>query len=202
MKNSKYNKDWTKLLVYDESSPSCLVWKEDRYRGNQKAPYVFVCAGEPAGARPNSSQRYWTLNMSVDGEKSYWQIHRIIYQMHFGDFINELDIVDHKDGDRNNNKISNLRLIPKKLNSRNAKLYKNNSQGVVGVYFEDSPSGGRYKAMWMDLDNVQRSKSFSVGFYGEGLANFLAMEYRKHQIDLLNILGAGYTNRHGLKLEE
>jgi hypothetical protein len=29
------------------------------------------------------------------------------------------------------------------------------------------------------------------------LAHFLACEYRQHKIDLLNLQGAGYSNRHG-----
>tara|TARA_R110000744_G_C19371770_1_gene563191 strand:- start:51900 stop:52061 length:162 start_codon:yes stop_codon:yes gene_type:complete len=32
---------------------------------------------------------------------------------------------------------------------------------------------------------------------GAELALMLAVEYRQHQIDLLNLMGAGYTDSHG-----
>lgn len=195
MKLEKYNRDWHKEFVYNESSPSCLVWKNDRYRGNLKNPYVFIAKGSPVGYL-SPTTGYWNLCMYKDSERIDAQVHRIIYQMHYGDFQDN-SVVDHIDGDKSNNRVTNLRLVPSEQNTRNAKKYKNNTTGVVGVYKEEKGNWSRYKAMWVDLDGVQRSKSFNINKYGEELAEFLAQEYRQHQIDLLNLKGAGYTVRHG-----
>jgi hypothetical protein len=42
--------------------------------------------------------------------------------------------IDHIDGDKSNNKIENLRDVPRSLNARNAPLRKDNTSGRVGVY--------------------------------------------------------------------
>jgi len=76
-------------------------------------------------------------------------------------------------------------------------LQRNNTSGVKGVSWDEKSKGCIYAtAQWKDLDGVPCSKSFSVKTHGEELAFFLACEYRAHQIDLLNLQGAGYSEQH------
>ena len=62
-------------------------------------------------------------------------VHRII--MNLPDRYDEETklIVDHINGDRTDNRKSNLRVISKRLNSMNCKTYKNNSSGRKGVHW-------------------------------------------------------------------
>ena len=66
----------------------------------------------------------------VDMEKFY--VHRLIWVFHNGS-LNGLD-VDHIDGNRDNNKIENLRLVTSQKNNQNIrKARKTNALGVLGV---------------------------------------------------------------------
>lgn len=58
---------------------------------------------------------------------------RIIYMMHYGTDPTQ---VDHVDGDRMNNRIQNLRSVSPETNSRNMKLFKNNTSGHAGVTWD------------------------------------------------------------------
>jgi HNH endonuclease len=79
-----------------------------------------------------------TIAGTVDGD-GYLQIkiddksmmaHRLAWVIYYGEWPN---IVDHIDGSRNNNRISNLRSVTRKLNQRNQKRHKSNTSGRTGV---------------------------------------------------------------------
>jgi hypothetical protein len=57
--------------------------------------------------------------------------HRAAWAIYYGKFPN--NFIDHINGIRSDNRIVNLRDVPKILNSRNMKLAKNNTSGSVGV---------------------------------------------------------------------
>ena len=61
--------------------------------------------------------------------------HRYIYEMFNGPIPDEMD-VDHIDGDKSNNKISNLRILNRADNAFNRQSANSNSKsGVRGVFF-------------------------------------------------------------------
>lgn len=60
--------------------------------------------------------------------------HRIIWEMHYGEIPTGFEI-DHIDGNRNNNLLSNLRMVTRAENLKNKALNKNNKSGVSGVRF-------------------------------------------------------------------
>lgn len=78
--------------------------------------------------------------------------------------------------------------------ARNKGRYANNKSGVTGVY---NKQGKRWVATWYSSPKNQKHKSFSINKYGDELAFLMVCEYRQHQIDLLNLMGAGYTENHG-----
>lgn len=68
----------------------------------------------------------------------YYYAHRIIWKMMTG--VDPLDQVDHRDGDRDNNRWVNLRPATNSSNLWNSKLRADNSSGFKGVNFDASRS--------------------------------------------------------------
>jgi hypothetical protein len=88
-------------LVYDESSPSGLRWRE-RYNGRIGADLM-------AGYR--TVRGYW--HSGYAGKQ--YRNQRLVWALHHGD-PGEL-VVDHVDGDRGNNRLENLQAITKAQNN-------------------------------------------------------------------------------------
>lgn len=182
------------LYFYDESSPTCLRWAVDIFSGRWKN-FKNVSVGDVAGGLGNSG--YY----QVRKQRKLQLVHRVIWEM-FNGPIPDGYFIDHFDGDRRNNKLSNLRMVLREGNARNSPLRKDNTSGKVGVKRQVNTlrSGNKaeyWRASWVDLNGKVQTKAFNVAKYGEELSEFLASEYRQHQIDLLNLMGAGYTERHG-----
>lgn len=187
----KYGHYLSEFFYYDASSPSGLRWKRIYDKGSN------VKIGDVAGS---NDKGYWRIHALGSHYKAY----KIVWALH-NNFENQDGLhIDHKDGNPENNTIENLRLVTEHFNARNKAMMKNNTSGIHGVCFQTvrTKAGNyieRYVAGWRTLDGKPKTKCFSVGKYGKELAEFLAQEYRLHQIDLLNLLGAGYTERHGTK---
>ena len=62
--------------------------------------------------------------------------HELIWTLN-GKLIPEGYELDHLDGDKTNNDISNLRLVDRKLNNRNRKKRSDNTSGVTGIRWSD-----------------------------------------------------------------
>lgn len=60
-----------------------------------------------------------------------FRAHRIIWAIHYGSW--PIESIDHIDGNRANNTISNLRDVAHKVNCQNAKRPSHNTSGYVGV---------------------------------------------------------------------
>lgn len=73
--------------------------------------------------------------------KSY-QVHRIIWELHNGS-IPDGFVVDHKDGNKLNNKLENLRLCTQAENVLNCAASKNSKTKIKGVFFDKSR--GKYR---------------------------------------------------------
>ena len=189
---------WNKLVYYDETSPTCIRHNRDIVFGNNKTLFK-ARKGDKAGSKTQGG--YHSIFLSKYGT---FPVHRIVWFLNTGEDVPVDKIIDHIDGDRLNNKFSNLRLVNESENTRNTKMYKNNTVGVTGVYFDtknDAKGKPRYywKTSWQELDGKQKTKSFSISKYGLLPAFKLAFEYRQLQIKRLNEHGAGYTDRHGIK---
>lgn len=184
---------WNTFLYYDETSPTFLRHLTDKHNGR----VIMRHKGEVAGSiNQNGYCRYFC---SLYGD---YAVHRIIWILHNGQDIPDDSLIDHIDGNTVNNNISNLRLVKEADNTRNSKIYSNNTSGKVGVYFDtkrDSKNIPRYywKASWMELDGTQKTKSYSIEKFGLIEAQVLASIFRDSQIARLKVEGADYTKRHG-----
>ncbi|MBI6122061.1 HNH endonuclease [Serratia marcescens] len=108
----------SEFFTYDPSSPSFLRWKINLGRR--------LKAGDCVGCI--SSYGYWRTKLQ--GKEI--PVHRIIWQLHNGE-IPACMQVDHIDGIRVNNHISNLRLASVSENLQNQKRSAKNTTGVKGL---------------------------------------------------------------------
>jgi len=133
-----------------------------RYDGN----YGFI-----------TSCGYWGIKYEGEGYKC----HRLIWKWWYGC---DPDEVDHTNGDRLDNRISNLKNVNHKTNTRNAKKAKNNTSGFNGITLDKN------KNKWAARLNIE--KRIHIGFYNtpkeakEARDSFIEEFYPGH-----------FTERHG-----
>ena len=112
-----------------------------------------VSSGSVAGHVSKSG--YTTISIC---DKTYLA-HRLAW-MHVNGCFPDCDI-DHIDGNRSNNRFSNLRLDPLRQNQQNRKTtQRNNKSGFPGVYWHKSVH------KWHARIHVKR-KSISAGFFDD-----------------------------------
>jgi hypothetical protein len=106
--------DWNKFFEYKEGK---LFWKIAKRK---------IKIGQEITSTNSSGY----LKVCLEGK--YFLVHRVIYEMFNGLIPSNLQI-DHIDGNRKNNNISNLRLATIKENSYNREKQSNNTSGFKGV---------------------------------------------------------------------
>lgn len=106
-----------------------------------------------AGASALTSNHNGYLRGAVDGVNHF--AHRVIWKLVFG---YEPDQIDHVNGVRSDNTLSNLREVDQLTNMKNKKVYQNNNSGTGGVSWQKCNSrwtvniGGRYVGNFVDFD--------------------------------------------------
>ena len=87
--------------------------------------------------RKKNNKKAGTINgdgyIHIGIDHKYYKEHRLIYFLFNGYFP---DVIDHKDGNKQNNSIDNLRSCTKSENSLNAKGKKHCKSGYKGVTYE------------------------------------------------------------------
>jgi hypothetical protein len=136
-------------LSYFKTEGRHVQWNE-RY-GSQKAG---SCVG-----------RY--VNIAIN--KIRYQAHRIIFLMHYGYFPK---VIDHINGQTQDNRIENLRAATHAENIRNSKIPKNNTSGLKNVVWH------KQRQKW-GVRIIVNKKSKSFGLYDDiELADLVAREAR------------------------
>jgi len=171
------------ILEYDESSPSCLRWKTDIYCGN----VIQVKSGDVAGWFDRSGY----YKVSVDGFNL--QGHRVVATLCGIDVTGKL--VDHIDGNKQNNKITNLRAASFKENSRNRKVPKTSTTGISGICLRTTGNHVRYVVQWFTNDGKRKSKSFNINNYSDIDQAFTAA--KDYRLSIVKSLG-NYSENHGV----
>ena len=129
--------NFSEIFVYDESSLTCLRWRETLIRKDGRSQRSI--AGKQAGCL-SKNIRYGDEEPKVayvGYGGAMHRIHRVVWAMHFGDIPTD-KIIDHIDGNPFNNRIENLRLADGFENAWNAKKSRRNTSGVKGVYFSNA----------------------------------------------------------------
>ena len=116
-----------KLDVYPETG--LFVWKK------QQDSKFNTMAGKPAGSTRGRAQY---VAIYIDGR--HYFAHRLMWLYVHGEWPREH--IDHIDGNKKNNRITNLREATNSQNKSNGKLYKHSTSGLKGV----SKVGKKWKA--------------------------------------------------------
>ena len=129
-------------LDYDPQT-GIFTWKK-----NLKGP---VKKGMKAGAK--HSRGY--ISIGFNGES--YLAHRLAWAFAHNDISQDMQI-DHINGNRQDNRISNLRLASHEDNCRNSKPRKHNKSGIKGVRKENSRWAARIrvnkKEIWLGTFNT------------------------------------------------
>ena len=126
---------------------------------------------------------YMVVPLYKNGKGHTKKVHRILAELYIENPDN-LPVVDHYDGVRDNNCLSNLRWVTRSDNSRNQKKPSNNTSGHMGVRIEHKTYGTRYRATWSlpynKEDKRQKTKSKTFHTLEE------AVECRRRMNELYN----------------
>lgn len=125
--------DWHDYFTYDPETGN-LIWKE-RPRGHFKSAQAHSAsntkfAGLAAGTLTLSGRGFKQHTLFLMGKRQ--KTSRIIWEMHYGP-IPEGMLIDHKDRDPSNNRLSNLRLATHEQNRHNSAKRKTD-RPHTGVY--------------------------------------------------------------------
>ncbi len=149
-------------LLYDPATGS-LQWKA-RPRRHFKTHggwrnFNTNYAGTRAGALwVNKNGGSMHITVCINGV--IYQAHRVIWKMTKGR-IGAAMLIDHRDGDKTNNRLSNLRQATRRQNNINSALPKNNTSGYKGAYFVP----GRMSRPWMAKISARWVKKKFLGYF-------------------------------------
>jgi len=141
---------------YDPKSGQ-LIHKRGRLKGK--------IAGSPL--EDNGGYRY--LCLSKDGKPYSLLAHRIVWGLHYGEFAPEDRVIDHIDGNPDNNRISNLRVVSHSENQKNRGRRKKKASfryvltSVTGIKFDKKEmcyvvSVGDEEIRTMDFDDAKYTR--------------------------------------------
>lgn len=171
----------SKYFYYDETSPSKLMHLVDKFTGATKA-IKKASADSPAGTLNNTG--YYLV--SIQGSK--FLAHRVVYCLISNSDLPADKVVDHVDGNRSNNTISNLRLISPSDNCRNKKHrltntgYQSISNSEKKYHFQVSYVLN-FKSYSMYFSYTPKSCKNSRNHYSSKEAAFAAaLEYRNELV--------------------
>ena len=126
-----------KLLRYDPETGK-LYWKERSLAHFRNSRDQKIWNTRFAGSEALYSDIYGYRQGRILG-RSY-RAHRVIWAIAYGKWPD--GEIDHVNGDRSDNRISNLRSVTRSANSKNLKRPVNNTSGFIGV----SRSGKKWRA--------------------------------------------------------
>ncbi|MEL6859316.1 MAG: HNH endonuclease signature motif containing protein [Pseudomonadota bacterium] len=119
------------LLKYDPETGS-FEWRHRDLKWFKSVRAQRAWNGQFAGKKAATAVHSAGYNVCTLMNKVYYA-HRLAFAHHHGYWPSKC--IDHINGDRKDNRISNLRDVSHSLNMKNSKLPDNNTSGYPGVYW-------------------------------------------------------------------
>lgn len=119
--NQKYNGDYTDAnwkIITD--FPDYSICEDGRVVNNQTRNILV----------PGDRNGYKRVQLRVNGKTSIRSLHRLLYEAFIGPIPQDM-VIDHIDGNKANNNLSNLRLVSQSDNMKNA--MKNGHKGQIPI---------------------------------------------------------------------
>lgn len=183
---NNYSNDFERALrerlSYDENTGK-FYWKY--IEPNRPTDYAYNSrfAGKEAGSVKKGKNRDGYVEIHV--QSRMLKAHRLAWWWVYGEWpVGELDHINHKRGD---NRISNLRLVDRKTQNKNASKRKDNTSGYCGVTWHKRYNkwvaqifiDGKNKSLGY-YDNIQ--DAVAVRLEAEAAAGFSKTHGKKHNI--------------------
>jgi hypothetical protein len=172
---------------YDKETGK-LFWREHRPLEHFKGEHRSKAWHTKYAGREIGYLQKVTGYLIVGLQGSMYRVHRVIAVLEgLLTSLNDKLSIDHIDGSKVNNKLSNLRAVTQQINLKNQKMNKNNTTGVAGVCWDKRR--GRYLARASRTVDGKRERVY-LGYFkdlseaSEAISNWRASE-------------GGYTERHG-----
>jgi len=140
-----------------------------RYAGNGE--FIWL-VGRRNGLMVGSITQYGYLITSVKREKVF--VHRLIWLHHHGKFPENQ--IDHINGIRTDNRITNLRDVTNLENHRNQKQCNKNTSGVMGVVWN------KKRQKWQAQISVKK-KNIYLGLYEDLELAELVRKEAEHKLE-------------------
>lgn len=130
MEATMVTQEYLRYWYFYNDETGFFYWR----RSNKKKHAI---RGAKVSGGGNNSPRLMTINNNV------YKYHRIIWLYVYGEYLKDHELIDHIDGDKRNNKLTNLRLVNKSQNAQNIKKAPiHNRSGVLGATW--SSQKGKY----------------------------------------------------------
>jgi hypothetical protein len=144
-----------RMLFDYESETGRLVWKTRPLEHFKDASYQGRWNGRFAGKSAGSLSVNGYLRINILGK--FHLVHRLVWLWVHGDWPS--GFVDHINGISCDNRMSNLRVVDKEGNARNARIPTTNTSGNVGVSYNARDGS------WHAYIGVGRGQRKSLGHF-------------------------------------
>jgi len=140
----------SECFVYDPQT-GILRWRERPeshfFTNSKHKRFNTLSAGKEVGT--TDGQGYKVVRLTYEGKHKSYRVHRICYALMNGDTT---QIVDHINGNRQDNRANNLRAVEPRVNVANQSKPKR--EGLKGAYWD------KFKGRWLAQISINYRKVY------------------------------------------